>query len=197
MLWSEAAAATDTTGIVEAIRRLGVARNIAVKARFAGLCQLGNLLVTAPAALREQLNGRQTLEGKASVLAPLRPDTDRLADPAQIAHTALRSLGRHIARLDGLVAAAAANRGAVSDPALTTLRVCPSPREPTSTDLAPRVSSAHQCATAPVPISSERTSGYRLMFAVRRAATEPYILSSSSSSAAANEPTVAWTAASQ
>ena len=48
-------AAKDTTGIVEAIRQLSVARNSAVKARTAALCQPGDLLVTAPAALREQV----------------------------------------------------------------------------------------------------------------------------------------------
>ena len=77
------AAATDTTGIVEAIRQLSVTRNSAVKARAAALCQLGDLLVTAPAALRNQLDTRRTLEGKAAVCARLRPDPNRLADPAQ------------------------------------------------------------------------------------------------------------------
>ena len=112
------AAATDTTGIVESIRQLSVARNGAVKARSAALCQLGDLLVTAPAALRDQLDGRRTLEGKAAVCARLRPDTNRLADPAQAANPALRSLGHRVARLgaeaaelerelDRLVAAAA------------------------------------------------------------------------------------------
>ena len=41
------AAATDTTGIVEAIRQLSVTRNSAVKARAAALCQIGDLLVAA------------------------------------------------------------------------------------------------------------------------------------------------------
>ena len=93
------AAATDTTGIVESIRQLSVTRNSAVKARSAALCQLGDLLVTAPAVLRAQLDTRRTLEGKAAVCARLRPDTDRLADPAQAAKAALRSLGRRIAQL--------------------------------------------------------------------------------------------------
>ena len=60
------AAAKDTTGIVEAIRQLSVARNSAIKACTAALCQLGDLVVTAPAALREQLDDRRTLEAKAS-----------------------------------------------------------------------------------------------------------------------------------
>ena len=68
------------------------------------MCQLGDLLVTAPAALRNQLDTRRTPQGTAAVCARLRPDTDRLADPAQAANPALRSLGR---RLDRLVATAA------------------------------------------------------------------------------------------
>ena len=78
------AAATDTTGIVEAIRQLSVARNSAVKARAAALCQIGDLLVTAPAALRAQLGTRRTLDGKAAVCARLRPDPDRLAEAAEL-----------------------------------------------------------------------------------------------------------------
>ena len=66
-------AAKDTTGIVEAIRELSVTRSSAVKARAAALCQLGDLLVTAPAALRNQLDTRRTLEGTAAVCARLRP----------------------------------------------------------------------------------------------------------------------------
>ena len=80
------AAAKDTTGIVEAIRQLSVARDSAVKARVAALCQLGDLVVTAPAALREQLDGRRTLDAKAAACARLRPDTDRLGSEASFAH---------------------------------------------------------------------------------------------------------------
>lgn len=43
---------TDTTGIVEAIRQLYVARAGAVQARTAALNQLDDLLVTAPAEPR-------------------------------------------------------------------------------------------------------------------------------------------------
>ena len=119
MLSGEATpAAKDTTGNLEAPRQLSVARNSAVKARAAALCPLGDLVVTVPAALREQFDGRRTLEAKAVVCARLHPDTDRPADPAPAAKTALRSLGRRIdqlgaeaddleRQLDQLVAAAA------------------------------------------------------------------------------------------
>lgn len=43
----------DTTGTVEAIRQLKVARDGAIKARSAALVQLGDLVVTAPSELRE------------------------------------------------------------------------------------------------------------------------------------------------
>ena len=175
------AAANDTTGIVEAIRQLSVARNSAVKARSAALCQLGDLLVTAPAALREQLDTRRTLEGKASVCARLRPDPDRLADPAQAAKAALRSLGRRInqlgaeaaeleGQLDRLVAAAApttVSRLRCGTHHTAALLVAAGEN---IDRLGSEASFAHLCATAPVPASSGRTSRHRLNFAGNRAA---------------------------
>ena len=175
------ATAKDTTGIVEAIRQLSVARNSAIKARTAALCQLGDLLVTAPGALREQLDGRRTLEAKAAVCARLRPDVDRLADPAPAAKTALRSLGRRIAqlgaeaadlerRLDGLVAAAApttVSRLGCGTHHTAALLVAAG----NNIDrLGSGASFAHLCAAAPVPTSSGRTSRHRLNFAGNRAA---------------------------
>ncbi len=175
------AAATDTTGIVEAIRQLSITRNSAVKARSAALCQLGDLLVTAPAALREQLDTRRTLEGKAAVCARLRPDTDRLADPAQAANPALRSLGRRIAqlgaeadelgrRLDRLVATAAPttlSRLGCGTHHTATLLVAAGEN---IDRLGSEASFAHLCAAAPVPASSGRTQRHRLNFAPNRSA---------------------------
>ncbi|MCY3950372.1 MAG: transposase [Acidimicrobiaceae bacterium] len=159
------AAAKDTSGIVESIRQLSVARNSAVKARSAALCQLGDLLVTAPATLREQLDTRRSLEAKAGVCARLRPDPDRLADPAQAAKAALRSLGHRIARLgaeadelgrrlDRLVATAA--------PATTSRLGCGTHHTAAllvaagqNIDrLGSEASFAHLCGTAPIPASS-------------------------------------------
>ena len=51
--------AKDTSGIVEAIRQLRVARDGAVKARSAALNALGGLIVTAPEDLRRQLTARK------------------------------------------------------------------------------------------------------------------------------------------
>jgi len=89
-----------TTGIVESIRQLRVARDGAVKSRSAAMLQLGDLILTAPSDLREQLATRKSLKGKASLCRRLRPDTDRLSDPLNAAKLALRSLARRITLLD-------------------------------------------------------------------------------------------------
>jgi transposase len=51
----------DSTGPVESIRQLRVARESAVRARAAALTQLGELIVTVPADLREQLTCNTSL----------------------------------------------------------------------------------------------------------------------------------------
>jgi len=87
----------QTTGIVEAIRQLRVARESAVKSRSVAMLQLGDLIITAPSGLREQLATRKTLKGQAALCRRLRPDTDHLAEPVNAAKLALRSLARRIA----------------------------------------------------------------------------------------------------
>lgn len=109
----------DTTGLVESVRVLKVARTGAVKARSTALVTLGALLVTAPAELREQLDAK-SLQGRAVQAARLRPDLARLADPHQAAKLALRSLARQIADLD--------ERIAELDEALTPLVTIAAPR---------------------------------------------------------------------
>jgi transposase len=94
----------QTTGIVESIRQLRIARDSAVKSRSIAMLQLGDLVRTAPSELREQLATRKTLKGKAGLCRRLRPDTDRLSEPANAAKLALRSLARRIALLDNEIA---------------------------------------------------------------------------------------------
>ena len=89
----------DTAGAIESIRQLRVAREGAVKARSAALRQLGDLLVTAPAELRESLP-RKTLVGQARLCGKFRPDSERLAEPLHAAKFALRSLALRVAALD-------------------------------------------------------------------------------------------------
>ena len=113
--------------------------------------------------------------------ARLRPDPARLADPAQAAKAALRSLGRRIARLgseadelerelDRLVPAAApttVSRLGCDTHHTAALRVAAGEN---LARLGSEASFAHLCATAPVPASSGRTSRHRLNFAGNRAA---------------------------
>ena len=94
----------DTTGVVEAIRQLKVARDGALKARGAALVQLRDLIITAPAELREALSRRKTLRGRATLCRRLRPDITRLGEPVEAAKLSLRSLARRIASLDDEIA---------------------------------------------------------------------------------------------
>ncbi len=137
------AAAEDTAGVVEAIRRLSVARDGAVKARSAALRQLGDLLVAAPAALREQLDGRRTLEAEAADLECRLDGLVAAAAPTTVSH-----LGCGAHHTAALLVAAGENIDRLGSEA----------------------SFAHLCATAPVPASSGRTSRHRLNFAGNRAA---------------------------
>ncbi len=89
-----------TTGSVEAIRQLAVTRDSAVKARTAALGQLQDLLVTAPAQLRDQLACRKTPRGKTTLCLALRPNTDHIDEPLHAAKLALQSLARRIRTLE-------------------------------------------------------------------------------------------------
>jgi transposase len=93
----------QTTGIVESIRLLRVARESAVKARTAATLQLGDLIITAPQPLRDRLAARKTLRAKASLCARFRLPTSEL-DPTRAAKFALRSLGQRIETLDHEIA---------------------------------------------------------------------------------------------
>jgi transposase len=90
----------QTSGIVEAIRQLMIVRSGALKARKAALQQLNDLIVTAPEQLRSDLRHARTLKAKAVLCRKLRPDTQRIHEPAQAAKLALSSLARRIRELD-------------------------------------------------------------------------------------------------
>ena len=159
----------DTTGVVESIRVLKVARTGAVKARATALVTLGALIVTAPAALREQLNAK-SLSAQAS---RLRPDLTALADPAQAAKVALRSLARQIADLNQQIAEL--------DAALTPLVTAAAPRTLALLGVGTQhgaqllltigenpgrvhdeAAFAHLCGVAPIHASSGKTVHHRL-----------------------------------
>ena len=68
------------------------------------MLQLGDLVLTAPSELREQLAAVKTLKAKATLCRRLRPDNTRLNNPFDAAKLALRSLARRIALLDNEIA---------------------------------------------------------------------------------------------
>ena len=69
------------------------------EARTAAINQLKDLLVTAPASLREALEGRSAA-ALAAACARLRPDETTLADPVDATKAALRVVACRIQQLD-------------------------------------------------------------------------------------------------
>jgi transposase len=175
-----AAIPKDTTGIVEAIRQLHVARAGAVQARTAALNQLDDLLVTAPAELRQRLTAK-TLQGKASQCADWQPDPERIAEPVQAAQSALRSIARRIGLLSEEIRLLERQLSSlVKRVAPRTLRlvgvgpVHAAQLLVTAGQNIERITSetafAHMCGAAPVPASSGKTQRHRLNHGGNRAA---------------------------
>jgi transposase len=170
----------DTTGIVEAIRQLHLARASAVQARTAALNQFGELLVTAPDTVRTALTAK-TLPGKASQAARWRPDPAKLADPAHAARTALHSIARRIHTLT--------TETATLERQLSTLVKRVAPKTLKLLGVGPihaaqllitagqnidrlhgETAFAHLCAADPIPASSGKTERHRLNPGGNRAA---------------------------
>lgn len=167
-----AATPKTTTGAVEAIRFLRVARDSAVNSRTRALLQLRDLLVTAPAELREQITER-TAGALVKRCAALRPDRDRLADPCHAAKQALRALARRIQAFDEEIGEA--------DRQLSKLVTAAAPTLTSKLGIGPghaaqllitagenidrlrsEASFARLCGVAPVPVSSGKTNRMRL-----------------------------------
>jgi transposase len=159
------------TGLVESIRALRVARRSAVKDRSAAAHQLHSLVSTAPDDLRSQLRALPVRQLVATC-ARFRPGD--LCDPAQATKAALGSIARrhqHLTdeiaaldtQLDPLVRQAAPpsmlERSGVGIDVAGQLLV-------TAGDNPDRLNSpaafAHLCGVAPIPVSSGRSSAYRL-----------------------------------
>jgi hypothetical protein len=68
------------------------------------MVQLGDLIITAPQELRDQLSCRKTIRGKAALCPRLRPTTGELRLPGHAAKLALRSIARRIDALDAEIA---------------------------------------------------------------------------------------------
>jgi transposase len=162
-----------TDGVVESIRQLRVARDSAMKARNGAVLQLGSLVITAPAELREQLAERKTLDGKATLCRRLRPDPTRASDPVNAAKVALRSLGRRIATLEAEIRdldkqlAPLVERAAPRTIALLGVGPSHAGRLLVSAGqnierLRSEAAFAALCGTSPIPVASGKTSRFRL-----------------------------------
>jgi transposase len=167
--------AKDTTGAVESIRQLRVARDGAVKARSAALNAPTGLIISAPQQLREQLLARKTTRARATLAARFRADQTRLHEPVHAAKAALRSLARRVIDLDAeinlldrqlkrLVAAVApttTSRVAVSTGHAGALLVCAGQN---IERLRSEASFAALCGASPIPVATGRTDRHRLNY---------------------------------
>ena len=159
------------TGSVEMIRYLKVARDAAVKAETQAMLTLKAIIVSAPAGLREQLEG---IRGKLALvrhLAALRPGP--MVSPTASAKAALKAIARrwlalreeidgHDRELDGLVSAAAPTltgaRGVATATAAEMLLLVGDNPERIRSEGA----LAKLCGACPIPASSGRTDRHRL-----------------------------------
>ncbi len=170
----------DTTGVVESIRVLKRTRDGAVKARSMAQSQLGELLVTAPATVRESLSG-STAKVQATACARLRPAADRLEQPVQATKLALRSISRRILalseeiqdldrQLQSLVARVAPRAmslcGVGTQHAAELLVALGQNHERIRSE----ASFAHLCGAAPIPASSGLSQRHRLNYRGNRRA---------------------------
>ena len=167
------ALAKDTTGDIECIRLLKVSRESAMKAHTAAKLQIRDLLITAPAPLREYVEAVRGSGRRINRAGALRPDLERLDDPHQAAKFALRQLSRRVKSLEEemqevdvhlaqLVAKCAPKlltcRGIGTQHAAQLLITAGQNIERLQNDGA----FARLCGVAPVPISSGKTNRMRL-----------------------------------
>jgi transposase len=167
------ALAKDTTGAIESIRLLKVARDSAIKSRLVALLQLRDVLVTAPAELREHVDAGGGTRHRLNRAAALRPDLAHLDCPLQAAKFALRDLARRVKMFDDefkeidaclapLVARCAPTllgcRGVGTQHAAQLLIIAGQDFE----RLTGEAAFARLCGTAPIPVSSGKTNRQRL-----------------------------------
>jgi transposase len=163
-----------TDGIVEAIRQLRLARDSAVKARSAALCQLSEMTITAPDDLRQQLRTGNDQGPRHALPAPApRHQPSARARASRQARTALdRPPDRRTRPRDRptrpRVRTAGRDRSAAHhEPAGRLDR----PRRPAGDHRRPNIDRLHSdsafatlCGASPIPASSGRTTRHRLNY---------------------------------
>jgi transposase len=167
------ALAKDTTGDIESIRLLKVARDSAVKSRTVALLQIRDVLVTAPAELREHVEAAGGSRHRVNRAASLRPDVDRLGDPLQASKFALRTLARRVKVLDDEIKEVDAAMAPLVAICAPTLLGCMGIGTQHAAQLLitggqnfgrlhSEAAFARLCGAAPIPISSGKTNRQRL-----------------------------------
>lgn len=159
------------TSSVEMIRDLKVARDTAVKSRTQAMVTLKTIIVNAPIALRESLDG---LTGKMSLLrhlAALRPGA--MTSPTASAKATLRALARRWMMLDAEIKSHDADLDALTTTCAPTLKEAHGMSTGTAAEMLilvgdnpERIRSeaafAKLCGACPIPASSGKTSRHRL-----------------------------------
>jgi transposase len=159
-------------GPIEAVRMLRVARIGAVKAKTAAVNTLRAMLVTAPDALRTQLQGLSPTQ-LVTACTKLRPDITKLGDPVQAAKAALRSIAvrahqlelesRSLRKqLDELTVTVAPATSAVFGLGPDTLSALLVTIGDNPDRLRSEAAFARLCGVAPIPASSGKTNRHRL-----------------------------------
>ena len=159
------------TGEVEMIRHLKVARDTAVKARTQAMLALKAIIVSAPAALREQL---EAITGKMALvrhLAALRPEP--LSTTTASAKASLRAIARRWLDLDAEIGSHDAHLGQLTERCAPEMVAAHGMGTVTAAEMLilvgdepERIRSeaafAKLCGACPVPASSGKTSRHRL-----------------------------------
>jgi transposase len=165
------AAPKSGTSSVEMIRHLKVARDTAVKSRTQAMVTLKTIIVNAPAALRESLDG---LTGKMTLirhLAALRPGA--MTSPTASAKATLRALARRWLMLDAEIKSHDADLDTLTTACAPTLKEAHGMSTGTAAEMLilvgdnpERIRSeaafAKLCGACPIPASSGKTSRHRL-----------------------------------
>ena len=165
------AAPKSGTSSVEMIRHLKVARDTAVKSRTQAMVTLKTIIVNAPAALRESLDG---LTGKMTLirhLAALRPGA--MTSPTASAKATLCALAWRWLMLDAEIKSHDADLDALTTACAPTLKEAHGMSTGTAAEMLilvgdnpERIRSeaafAKLCGACPIPASSGKTSRHRL-----------------------------------
>jgi transposase len=167
------AQAKDTTGFIESIRLIKLARESAIKARTGAFLQIRDVLVTAPAELREHVESAGGLRHRVNRAGALRPDLEHIDEPLQAAKFSLRVLSRRVKTLDEEIAAMDAQLSRLVHQCAPNLLNCLGVGVQHAATLLITAGQnldrlkndgafARLCGAAPIPISSGKTNRMRL-----------------------------------